>query len=51
VRITRAPLSELGIRTFREQVPVVEPLDPKAKTYIALIASTGIGKSVAGGGA
>lgn len=29
----RAPLSELGIRTFREQVPIVDPLDPKAKTY------------------
>ncbi len=29
----RAPLSELGIQTFREQVPVVDPLDPQAKTY------------------
>ncbi|MCP4170704.1 MAG: hypothetical protein GY758_08035 [Fuerstiella sp.] len=29
----RAPLSDLGIRTFREQVPVVDPLDPEAKTY------------------
>lgn len=29
----RAPLSDLGIRTFREQVPVVDPLDPQAKTY------------------
>jgi len=30
---SRAPSSELGIRTFREQVPVVDPLDPEAKTY------------------
>jgi len=29
----RAPRSDLGIRTFREQVPVVDPLDPQAKTY------------------
>ncbi len=29
----RAPLSDLGIRTFREQVPIVDPLDPEAKTY------------------
>ena len=30
---TRPPLSDLGIRIFREQVPVVDPLDPEAKTY------------------
>lgn len=30
---TRAPLSDLGIRIFREQVPVVDPLDRDAKTY------------------
>ncbi len=29
----REPSSELGIATFREQVPVVDPTDPKAKTY------------------
>ncbi|MBM79017.1 MAG: alkaline phosphatase [Planctomycetaceae bacterium] len=29
----RAPLSDLGIQTFREQVPIVDPLAPKAKTY------------------
>ena len=29
----RPPLSGLGIATFREQVPVVDPLDHKAKTY------------------
>ena len=29
----RPPLSDLGIRIFREQVPVVDPLDPQAKTY------------------
>lgn len=29
----RAPLSDLGIRIFREQVPVVDPRDPRAKTY------------------
>jgi len=29
----RAPLSDLGIRTFREQVPIVDPLGAKAKTY------------------
>lgn len=29
----RAPLSDLGIRLFREQVPVVDPLDPDARTY------------------
>lgn len=29
----RAPLSDLGIRIFREQVPVVDPRDPQAKTY------------------
>ena len=29
----RPPLSDLGIAAFREQVPVVDPLDPKAKTY------------------
>ena len=29
----RDPLSDLGIRTFREQVPVVPPSAPKAKTY------------------
>jgi alkaline phosphatase D len=30
---TRAPLSDLGIRIFREQVPVVDPLDKDASTY------------------
>ncbi len=30
---TRPPTSDLGIRIFREQVPVVDPLDPDAKTY------------------
>ncbi len=29
----REPSSELGIATFREQVPVVDPDDPAAKTY------------------
>lgn len=29
----RPPLSDLGIRIFREQVPIVDPLDPQAKTY------------------
>ena len=29
----RQPSSELGIATFREQVPVVDPSDPEAKTY------------------
>ncbi|MEO2024212.1 MAG: alkaline phosphatase D family protein, partial [Pirellulaceae bacterium] len=29
----RPPLSDLGIATFREQVPVVDPSDPNAKTY------------------
>jgi len=29
----RAPLSDLGIRTFREQVPIVDPLDSQARTY------------------
>lgn len=29
----RPPLSDLGIRTFREQVPVVDPNDPSSKTY------------------
>ncbi len=29
----RPPLSDLGIRTFREQVPVVDPQDPLATTY------------------
>jgi len=29
----REPSSELGIATFREQVPVVDPSDPEAKTY------------------
>ncbi|MEO2013145.1 MAG: alkaline phosphatase D family protein [Fuerstiella sp.] len=29
----RQPSSELGIATFREQVPIVDPADPKAKTY------------------
>ncbi|APZ95966.1 alkaline phosphatase D family protein [Fuerstiella marisgermanici] len=29
----RKPLSDLGIQTFRQQVPVVDPLDPEAKTY------------------
>ncbi len=29
----RPPISDLGIATFREQVPVVDPLDPEAKTY------------------
>lgn len=29
----RAPSSDLGIATFREQVPVVDPSDPEAKTY------------------
>jgi|GEM_PF-700472 len=30
---TRAPVSDLGIRLFREQVPVVDPKDSDAKTY------------------
>jgi alkaline phosphatase D len=30
---TRPPLSDLGIATFREQVPVVDPTEPGAKTY------------------
>ena len=30
---TRPPLSDLGIQLFREQVPVVDPEDPDAKTY------------------
>ena len=30
---TRPPSSDLGIRLFREQVPVVDPTDPDAKTY------------------
>ena len=29
----REPSSELGIATFREQVPVVDPADPEARTY------------------
>ena len=29
----REPSSELGIATFREQMPIVDPADPKAKTY------------------
>ncbi len=29
----RAPGNELGIATFREQMPVVDPGDPAAKTY------------------
>ena len=29
----RPPLSDLGIRIFREQVPVTDPLDADAKTY------------------
>ena len=29
----RLPLSDLGIATFREQVPVVDSLDAEAKTY------------------
>jgi alkaline phosphatase/alkaline phosphatase D len=29
----RKPSSELGIATFREQVPIVDPSDPEAKTY------------------
>ena len=29
----RPPSSELGIEIFREQVPVVDPGDPKAETY------------------
>ena len=29
----REPSSELGIATFREQMPVVDPSDPEAKTY------------------
>ncbi len=29
----RPPLSDLGIQTFREQVPVVDPLNANAKTY------------------
>ena len=29
----RAPTSDLGIATFREQMPVVDPADPDAKTY------------------
>ena len=29
----RPPISDLGIATFREQVPVVDPADPDAKTY------------------
>ena len=29
----RPPLSDLGIATFREQVPVVDPADTQAKTY------------------
>ncbi|MFH1923011.1 MAG: alkaline phosphatase D family protein [Planctomycetota bacterium] len=29
----REPSSELGIATFREQVPIVDPADPEAKTY------------------
>ena len=29
----RPPSSDLGIRIFREQVPVVDPADPDAKTY------------------
>jgi alkaline phosphatase/alkaline phosphatase D len=30
---TRLPLSDLGIETFREQVPVTDPGDPAAVTY------------------
>lgn len=30
---SRPPSSDLGIRIFREQVPVVDPTDPQAKTY------------------
>jgi alkaline phosphatase/alkaline phosphatase D len=29
----REPSSELGIATFREQMPIVDSADPKAKTY------------------
>jgi len=29
----RQPSNELGIATFREQVPIVDPADPKATTY------------------
>ena len=29
----RPPLSDLGIQIFREQLPVVDPLDAQAKTY------------------
>lgn len=29
----RPPMSDLGVATFREQVPVVDPLDRDAKTY------------------
>ena len=29
----RLPSSDLGIATFREQVPIVDPADPQAKTY------------------
>ena len=29
----REPSSALGIATFREQVPIVDPADPNAKTY------------------
>jgi alkaline phosphatase/alkaline phosphatase D len=29
----REPSSDLGIATFREQVPVVDPSDPEARTY------------------
>lgn len=30
---TRPPISDLGIRIFREQVPVVDPRDPESRTY------------------
>ena len=30
---TERAISELGIATFREQVPVVDPTDPETKTY------------------
>ncbi|MDA7915480.1 hypothetical protein N9B98_04375 [bacterium] len=29
----RPPSNDLGIATFREQVPVVDPTNPDAKTY------------------
>jgi alkaline phosphatase/alkaline phosphatase D len=33
---SKAPSHELGIRTFREQMPVVDPADPAAVTYRTL---------------